>query len=388
LNGKGHRVTVIVSGLILWAVLQAFSIVGVLNYWRYLPVDRKVEGPEGTLVILSVRDDWDGGADLIAGLQRQERASFRLMIATSGQCPAADALAAAYPGWIEIVTAGIATDEGQKVHKIRAALRALRPDDRFLVFIDADIVPPARLVGRLLFPLVRDKAEVATGYRLLLPQTLVLGLVGAVEIQLATLPRPANDTMPWGGAMAMTRAAAEQLDLGGTLAGRLSDDITIGLVARRAGMRLRPVRDLLVASPLDGRFGAAWDFGVRQYRHVLTNSGMMWSGATAGVALQALGWAFAFGSGQGIAISIGYGAAWVRVAVRARILHSVLAPDQLRAAWRSLTWDAVAPFAVVWAHLAVQLVAATSRHIGWGGYDYWVRDGRVVRMAPQKPAGN
>lgn len=367
-------------GLVLWAFFQALSVIGVLNYWRYLPTDRKIEGPDGAVVILSVRDDWDGSADLVAQLERQEGAPFRLMIATSGDCPAAVRLAARYPGWIEVIAGGVASEEGQKVHKIRAALRALRAEDRYLLFIDADIVPPQRLVGRLLFPLVRGKAEVATGYRLLLPSRMALGLVGAVEMQLATLPRPANGTMPWGGAMAMTQEAAERLGLEEALAGRLSDDMTMGLAARRAGLRLRPVRDLLVATPLDGGFGAALDFGVRQYRHVLTNSARMWGVATGVVSLQAAGWAFAFGSGQMVAISIGYGAAWVRVAARARILRSVLKPEQMRAAWRSLTWDAVAPFAVVWAHLALQLVAASSRRIRWGGYDYWVMDGRVVRM--------
>lgn len=376
--------TVLYVGLGLWALCQALSVMGVLNYWRHLPTDRKVEGPDGVVAILCVRDNWDGGAALIAGLAGQEGAHFRLMIATSGNCTAAAELAARHPEWVEMIFAGTASGEGQKVHKIRAALRALRTEDRYLFFIDADIVPPARLVGRLLFPLVHGKAEVATGYRLLLPSHSLLGLVGAVEMQLATLPRPANGTMPWGGAMAITRAAAEQLALEQALAGRLSDDMTIGLVARRAGLRLRPVRDLLVATPLDGGFGAALDFGVRQYRHVLTNSRRMWSIATGVVLVQALGWAFAFGLGQAVAISIGFGAAWVRAALRARIMRSVLEPAQMRSAWRSLAWDAVLPFAVVWAHLALQLMAASSRRIRWGGYDYWVRDGRVVRMARLK----
>lgn len=367
-------------GLVLWALCQTASVIGVLNYWRHLPTERKVEGPEGAVVILCVRDDWDGGAQLIAALQVQQGARFRLMIATSGNCPMAVKLAARHPEWIEVISAGVATGEGQKVHKIRAALRALRADDRYLLFIDADILPPARLVGRLLFPLVRGKADVATAYRLLLPLRTWLGLVGAIEMQLATLPRPANGTMPWGGAMAMTRAAAEQLHLEQALAGRLSDDMTIGLAARRAGLRLRPVRDLLVATPLDSGLGAALDFGVRQYRHVLTNSRRMWSVATGVVLLQAFGWAFAFGSGQALAISVGYGAAWVRVLVRARILRSVLVPDQMPAVMRSLAWDAVVPFAVVWAHLALQLAAAVSRRIKWGGFDYWVRDGWVTRM--------
>lgn len=375
--------------LLLWTVLQALSVFGVLNYLRHLPTDRQIEAPEGAVVILSVRDDWDGGATLIAALKAQI-VPFRLMIATSGTCPAAEVLAQREPVWVQLVHAGIATDEGQKVHKLRAALQALQEEDRYLVFIDADIAPAAGLVGRLLFPLVRGKAEISTGYRLLLPANGRLGLVGAVEMQLATLPRPANGTMPWGGAMAMSRKSAGRLDLVDALGGRLSDDITIGLAARAAGLRMRPVRDLLVATPLDGSFASAFAFGVRQYRHVLTNSGRMWSVATFALLVQALGWGWAFASGEWLAISIGYGAAWLRVLTRARIMRAVLEPSQMRAVWRSLSWDAVAPFLVIWAHLAVQLLAATSPRIRWGGYDYWLRRGVVTRMRPvdQKPAGN
>jgi hypothetical protein len=258
---------------------------------------------------------------------------------------------------VQVVHAGVAEDEGQKVHKLRAALRALRSEDRFLIFSDVDIVPPVRMAGRLLFPLVRGKADIVTGYRLLLPENGgMAALVGAVEMQLATLPRSASATMPWGGAMAMTRDVADRLDLDAVLAGRLSDDMAIGQAGWRAGMRLRPVRDLLVATPIGGGVGDLLGFGVRQYRHIATNSMAMW------------------------AVAVGYGMAWGRALVRARIIGAVLEEGQRRAAWRSLLWDAVAPFAVTWAHLVVQVVALVSRRIRWGGWDYWVRRGKVERM--------
>jgi hypothetical protein len=363
----------------LWTILQALTVAGVLNYWRHLPKDRKIEAPDGAVVILSVRDDWDGGADLIARLKAQS-APLRLLLATSGACPAAKALAAREPGWGEVVAAGVAADEGQKVHKLRAALRALRPEDRWLVFIDADIAPPARLVGRLLFPLVRGKADIATGYRLLLPEgSGMAALVGAVEMQLATLPRSASATMPWGGAMAMSREVADRLDLDAVLAGRLSDDMSIGLAGWRARLRLRPVRDLLVASPIGG--GGLLGFGVRQYRHIVTNSVGMWALATGVVAVQAAGWLWALGWGGWSAVAVGYGAAWGRAGVRSRIIRAVVEPDQARLVRRSLLWDMAAPFAVTWAHLTVQIAAATSPRIRWGGWEYVVRRGRIVRMS-------
>jgi hypothetical protein len=374
----------------LWIFLQGLSLLGVVNYWRHLPVDRKIEAPDGVVVLLSVRDDWDGGPELIARLKAQT-AGFRLLIATSGACPAADALAVQNSDWVQVSDAGEAGDEGQKVHKLRAALRTLQPEDRYIVFIDADIEPPARLVGRLLFPLVRGKADIVTGYRMLLPERgSMLALVGAVEMQLATLPRFASATMPWGGAMALKREVADRLDLDRAMAGRLSDDMAIGLAGWRAKMRLRPVRDLLVASPLEGSTAQVLGFGVRQYRHIITNSPGMWALATLVVAVQAAAWGWALVWGGWAMIAIGYGAAWGRALARQAILASVLEPDQARRARRSLWWDVIAPFAVTWAHLIVQLAAATSSRIRWGGWDYWVRRGRVIRMArlDQKPAGN
>lgn len=376
--------------LILWLLLQGLTLIGVAHYLRHLPRNRQVEAPDGVVMLLSVRDDWDGGPALVDRLKAQ-RAPFRLCIATSGQCPAAEALAAREGDWVQIVRAGRAIDEGQKVHKLRAALRALRPEDHYILFIDADIEPAERLTGRLLFPLVRGKADIVTGYRLLLPRaTPVHALVGAVEMQLATLPRFPSATMPWGGAMALTRQTVERLNLEQTMAGRLSDDMAIGLAGWRAKMRLRPVRDLLVASPMEGDSGAALAFGVRQYRHIVSNSPAMWRLATLVVAIQAAAWIWAIGWGGWPAILIGYGATWGRALLRARIIACVVDRDQARMARRSLWWDIAAPFAVTWSHLALQIAAITSSRIRWGGYDYWVKRGRVVRMAPvdQNPAGN
>ncbi|MBJ7443541.1 MAG: glycosyltransferase [Sphingobium sp.] len=374
----------------LWILLQGLSLLGAVNYWRHLPTDRKIETPDGVVMLLSVRDDWDGGPELIARLKAQT-ARFRLLIATSGACAAADALAAREGDWVQVVHAGEASHEGQKVHKLRAALRALRADDRYVLFIDADIEPPTRLVGRLLFPLVRGKADIVTGYRMLLPERgPMLALIGAVEMQLATLPRFASATMPWGGAMAVTREVADQLDLDRAMAGRLSDDMAIGLAGWRTKMRLRPVRDLLVASPLEGSATQVLGFGVRQYRHIITNSPGMWALATVVVAVQTAAWGWALVWGGWAMIAIGYGAAWGRALARRAILASVLEPEQASRARRSLWWDCVAPFAVTWAHLIVQLAAASSSRIRWGGWDYWVRQGLVVRMkrVDQKPAGN
>lgn len=80
--------------MLLWLLMQGLTVLGVGNYLANLPRERMQEAPEGVVVILSVRDDWDGSPDLIARLERQDVAGVRLLLATSGACPAAQALAA------------------------------------------------------------------------------------------------------------------------------------------------------------------------------------------------------------------------------------------------------------------------------------------------------
>ena len=69
-----------------------------------------------------------------------------------------------------------------------------------------------------------------------------------------------------------------------------------------------------------------------------------------------------------------------RALVRRRILASVLEPGQVLVARRSLWWDVSAPFVVCWVHFVMQMAAVCSRRIRWGGFDYWVKRGKVVRM--------
>jgi hypothetical protein len=139
-----------------------------------------------------------------------------------------------------------------------------------------------------------------------------------------------------------------------------------------------------VACPLEDK--GAFGFGVRQYRHIATNSIGMWAVATFVVMGQALGWVWALGWGGWSALAVGYAVALGRVLVRRRIIAAVVEKGQAQAARRSLWWDGLAPFAVCWAHLGLQLAAICSNRIRWGGFDYWVSKGKVQRMERARSA--
>jgi len=362
--------------LLLWAALQALSVIGVANYRRHVPRDGLIEGPPGVVVIAAVRGPWANAAAFVEAILAQDGVAPRLILAIGGEddpeWPAIAALREAHPERIAIVVAGISDREGQKIHKLRAAVASLRAEDRYLVFLDTDIVPPPRLVGRLLFPIVRGKAGISTGYRILLPPARrpIAALVAAIDLQVATLPRLRALTPPWGGAMAMARATFDDLGVAEAWAGRLSDDLTLARVARAAKVMVRPVRDVLLASPMEGSSRAALAFAVRQYRHLVWNLPGAWWVAALILAVQGSGWLWALAAGGWPAIAVGYGAAWMRAALRVSVIQAVLPPSGRAPTRAALAWDCLLPFAVTWTHAACALAAPLSRRIRWGALDY------------------
>src|SRR2546421_7577328 len=67
------------------------------------------------------------------------------------------------------VVAGRATESGQKVHNICAAVAVCDPSSEVLVFVDTDARPRADWLRSLVAPLAERAAGAATGYRWFLP---------------------------------------------------------------------------------------------------------------------------------------------------------------------------------------------------------------------------
>lgn len=375
-----------VALLTAWALMQAMTVAGVAAYWRFVPIDPVCETAPGVVAIVPVRGPVARLDRFVAALLAQT-VPVRLLFAVQAEDDPAwaqlQALAAAHPGKVQVVVAGLAHDEGQKVRNLLAALAALHPDDRFLIFLDCDMLPGPKFIGRLLFPLVRGKAEIATGYRWLAPIAAnpVSWLGAAINLQVATFPRLPRWSLPWGGATAMPRETFERLDLARAWRGALSDDLTLYRVARAHGVAVRSVRDLLLASDTEITLAGLWRFGVRQYRHLLWNVPQLWWLAVTLVGLQGVGWIWALGWGGWPAVLVGYAAAALRAAARVAITRRLPHGPAL-CPFASVIADLALPFAVCWAHLALILAAATSRRIRWAGTDYWMRKGKVERMQP------
>ena len=155
-----------------WLLLQALSVAGVIGYWWHLPRSGATAIAEGVVAIVPVKGPAPDIERYLAALLAQS-APLRAIFVVQSQDDSAwaplAAWAARHPARMQLIVAGLATDQGQKIHNLLAAIASLTAQDRTLVFLDADMEPGPHLVGRLLFPLARGKAAISTGYRWLIP---------------------------------------------------------------------------------------------------------------------------------------------------------------------------------------------------------------------------
>src|SRR5260370_29522029 len=66
---------------------------------------------------------------------------------------------------VRVVIAGAATDSGQKVHSLRAAVGEADPQNAVFAFVDTDARPSSRWLQSLVAPLSDKSIGAATGYR-------------------------------------------------------------------------------------------------------------------------------------------------------------------------------------------------------------------------------
>jgi len=376
-----------------WVLLQAASVFCVFMYWRYVPAAGVPARAGRARVIVPVRGAGAGLARFLRSLDGQAYRDWQaVFVVEDGADPAwpvLSAYAAQRPGRAQVEVAGLAADEGQKVHNLRAGLACVAPDDRYIVFADADGELPPHFLGRLLFPLERGRCDIATSYRLIHPADERAGslLAAAVNLQVATFARYRPWNVPWGGGTAMTQATCRRLALADSWRGVLSDDLWLARLARREGLHIRMQRDVLVASPARMGLAQCLAFGVRQYRHAWLSRRRLWLVAAAFLGAQALGW-LAWAATLAVdpraafwALAAAYAASWARAVLRAGIIVRIHGREGLQRMRPALWLDMAAPFVAVLAHAAMVAVAAGSRRIRWAGCEYWLRRGRVVRMA-------
>jgi hypothetical protein len=286
----------------------------------------------------------------------------------------------------EIVVAGATVQRSQKIHNLLAALGTVQPTDAVVVFADADMVPAADWLSRLMRE-VRDlKNDVVSGYRWMVPSDDRWSSVFlcAANASIATLGKPRSFNLAWGGSMALRRETLDALDLASCWDRAVSDDLSLSRAVRARTAYIESPPDVLVPTPASYSWQEAIAFGRRQYLLVRMHAPRHWVLAAGATTLPLIGWA----------VALPLAAGGNKVAIATLLVANVL--DHVRAHLRrrvpAKLWGTDIPRRMAWldrwgtpVYLAFHALIIWStlfgRTINWAGRTYRLdANNRVVKI--------
>lgn len=296
---------------------------------------------------------------------------------------------------VTLVCAGLAENEGQKVHNQRAAFRDLNTDDAVIAFADVDIACGPDWLSRLVTPISQGTHTLSTTYRWLVPKrpTLPNQLASVINASITTQGGSALTNVLWGGSMAISRPVFDSLNVSDLFAGSLNDDLRLSKAARKAGNRVAFVRSLIIPTVVDFTWSSFFEFVKRQYTQVRFFSPILYTGINLVLGFYILG-ALSIVA----ALIYGYFYAWIPIAAayiidqfralaRQQVYLSLFPENGIRQKLFAAGWleHMLTPF---WIGLHWLLLASTwtQNKLTWAGIRYRIRSVNKTQIL-SRPAG-
>jgi cellulose synthase/poly-beta-1,6-N-acetylglucosamine synthase-like glycosyltransferase len=179
---------------------------------------------------------------------------------------------------IRILVAGLSDACSQKIHNLLYAFHHLPEETEVLAFADSDICVRRDWLRHLTWPLRRAKCGVATGYRWFVPTRNNLATLGLSSINAAVAQLLGNNRFnhAWGGSMAVRTADFRRLGLPEIWKHTLSDDLSLSVAVKKAGMIVTFVPGCLAASYESTTWSGLYEFCRRQFLITRVYAPMTW----------------------------------------------------------------------------------------------------------------
>jgi len=178
-----------------------------------------------------------------------------------------------------VVIAGAATESGQKVHNLRAAVGQADPLSEAFVFVDTDARPREDWLRSLVAPLADKNVGAATGYRWYVPtkKGFASRLRAVWNASIASaLGERVNRNFCWGGSTSIRRDTFQQLNMLERWRGTLSDDFALTRALREAKLPIRFVPNCLTVSHDDCTLAELFEFTTRQMKITRVYAAHLW----------------------------------------------------------------------------------------------------------------
>jgi ceramide glucosyltransferase len=185
----------------------------------------------------------------------------------------------------KVVFAGKATDSGQKVHNLIAAVRNTSEETEVFAFVDSDARPTRDWIKDLVEPLVNDQIGVSTGYRWFHPESggFWTHLRSVWNASIASqLGSRTESNFCWGGSMAIRKNTFHDLKITDRWRGTVSDDFVLTSACKEANLGIYFAAKCLTASFGDCNFREMVEFTTRQMKITRVYSGNLWKASLIG----------------------------------------------------------------------------------------------------------
>ncbi len=346
-------------------------------------------------VIAPCRGLEDGLRENIAALYHQRYPAFEIIFVTDrADDPALNVIEgvrsevstspnASTPSSQSLV-AGPATESGQKIHNLQAAVLAVDTRSEALVFVDSDARPQPGWLLSLVAPLVDERLGAATGYRWFIP------LNGGFASQLrsvwnasiaSALGERGDKNFCWGGSTAIRKSTFDKLEIRERWRGSVSDDFTMTRVLQEARLPVHFVPACLVASLDQCTNRELLEFTNRQLKITRVYAPHLWKPVLIGSLL----FCAVFFGGLGLVIvrgilghnylvplviilivyALGAAKAYIRLLAVSQVLVDYRQDVMRTLPWQMLLWPIASALFLVNA-----IVAWCSQRIAWRGITY------------------
>lgn len=285
---------------------------------------------------------------------------------------------------ISTMVAGAATDTGQKVHNLRAAIRTAHPASSVFVFADTDARPQRFWLRALIAPLRNDSIGATTGYRWFIASNAGFAshLLSVWNAAIASaLGARGDKNFCWGGSTAIRREAFERLNVVERWRGTVSDDFTATRVLHEAGLPIKFVPHCLTPSFHRLTWNELFEFTTRQLKITRAYATHLWKSVFIGSVIFVLTF---FGGIVLVAVRASLGFSFLmplflllvifmmgaaKSHLRLHAVSLVITDEGMRTWPTTLAHTCLWPFASL-LFLINALAAASSRRIKWRGITY------------------
>ena len=379
---------VFVALAVLLFVQSILSFISTMRFARYCltpQATRPLRNQPKAVVILPCKGlEHDFEANVRAYLTQEYRDYEVIFVTESEHDPAYPVLARLIKqtrrnAWL--IVAGAASESGQKVHNLCAALEALNAIDRraeVLVFADSDARPARSWLAELTAPLGEQSVGATTGFRWYVPVKggFTSWLLSAWNASILSVLGERSG-LAWGGATALWRDSFGKWEIKQRWQGALSDDYALTAALREVGQRIKFVPGCLTATHADATWQELLEFTTRQIKITRVYAPRLW--ALSGASHVLFNFTF-WGGWLRLALggfnrtvctllicsyALGAMTGWTRATLAAHLL-----PESRGVIWPQRWLYALAGPLISLVYLYNVALSAFSRRITWRGIEY------------------